>query len=507
MRYLTLIAATCWLVASTLVVEAKEFLVASPQAGLPSASAQFNADSQLATIIDEEIIAQLNQRQIPISPRATAHEQLRRVYLDLIGRLPSSTDLAQFEADQSARAYEAVVDRLLASDFFADYWTLKFCRWLQVHSLPDDPESTRGYTDWIHESIRSDRGIDDFTRQWLTSTGDAPPVGSSKFPCLVANPQEHAELVSRFFLGVRMDCADCHHHPLDDWEQTDFHGLIAIFSPGSNRPKIPAGRFLDNAQEPRIEFANWLLAADNRYFSRAIVNRFWQSMMGRGLVEPVDDLRASNAATHPHLLERLADDFVAQEFRLRPLLRQIAVSETYRRSCLPIRGNELDVQYYSHAFCRPLAPEVLADAIADVTGVPNQVGDHPGEMRAIMNYAPPEPNNSLKTASCNLGASGFNDMAETGSKYFDQSRLVNSEFVHSKLDNPMSFLHVELQAGHSDREIVAELIRRALGHVPDPLQLRAWSDEVPTSQTADRAQRIEDFLQSLLGCYSFTNNH
>ncbi len=485
-------------------------------------------NNRTANFIDEETLAVLHDLHVPASPRADRHGLLRRVYLDLIGRLPTIQEAAAFQSDSSDQAYEAVVDQLLSSQAYADFWTLKFSRWLRVHSLPNDAVVTRTYTDWINESIRNDIGIDEFVRQLLVATGDSHDIGPANFSRMTVDARDQATLVSQFMLGARMACANCHNHPLDRWTQDDFHGLAAVFAkidrsrivrlnergaitnPRTGEPaipRIPAEMNLPDAVDSRIEFANWLLDPDNRYLPRVMVNRLWQSLMGRGLVEPVDDIRDTNPATHPRLLQRLADDFVVHGYRLRHSLKLIALSETYQRSSTPLCGNELDTQFYSHALSRPLEPEVLADAIADVTGVANQFEGQSSGTRAITLYDPLVSVRALEALGrCSL-ITGCTEPTSSGSDVSGELYLINSDFINAKISSPDSYLHGLIQSGNSDREIVAESFLRALGLPADAKQLSVWNDAVPSGNDVDRVAKLEDFLWSLLNSLSFKHNH
>ena len=251
----------------------------------------------------------------------------------------------------------------------------------------------------------------------ILATGDSHQIGPANFYRTVDGPREQAEFMSELFMGARLRCANCHNHPLDRWTQDDYHGLAAIFAkieggqvvkvkpsgevihPATRDqaiPRIPGDRFLSaDISDGRVELANWLTESDNPYFAKAIVNRLWKRMMGRGLVEPVDDFRSTNPATHPDLLTKLADDFVAHGYDLRHTLRRIALSATYARSVNALPRNTADDRFYSHALRKPLEPEVLADAISDVLGVPDKYGDEPEGTRAVSLFDPNTKSDAL----------------------------------------------------------------------------------------------------------------
>ncbi len=353
--------------------------------------------------IDQAVLETLETLRLPVSPQASDATYLRRVRLDLTGRLPTPEEVQDFLANPSVEKRPRLVDRLLQSEEFADYWAYQFSVLLQVRSRGGEPEIARTFHAWLRDLIRSGTPLDDAARVLLTAEGDSHEFGPANFYRVVDSARSQAEYVGRVFMGVRIGCANCHNHPLDRWTQDDYHGLAAVFAridrgrhvrvlprgevthPNTGEPalpRLPGGRTLDPNDDPRHPLADWLTANENPYFARAIVNRLWASMFGRGLVEPVDDLRATNPATHPDLLDALADDFVAHGYDLRHTLRQIATSATYARGgALP--ANEIDDRFYSHALARPLAAEVLADALADVTGISDRYGDLPEGTRAV----------------------------------------------------------------------------------------------------------------------------
>ena len=297
-------------------------------------------------LIDEQVFETLTTLRIPFSPRASDSEFLRRVTLDLTGRLPSPELAESFPTDASSSKRAVLVDSLLASDAFTDYWTFRFARALQLHSLPNDKVGVAAYATWLREQLRTETPLNDLVASsLLTATGDSHEHGPANFARMVGDARSQAELVGKVFMGVRLGCANCHNHPLDRWTQDDFHGFAAVFAKLDRGqvvkltgrgdvtnlrtgepaiPRIPGQRYLQSAGNHLEEVAASLTATDDRQFARAMVNRLWQAMMGRGLIEPIDDMRETNPASHPKLLTHLADDFAGNGYNLRRLLKQIA---------------------------------------------------------------------------------------------------------------------------------------------------------------------------------------
>ncbi|MEX2142555.1 MAG: DUF1549 domain-containing protein [Pirellulales bacterium] len=492
-----------------------------------------HASQPRAGFVDDEILATLTTLRLPVSPPADDRAFFRRVWLDLAGRLPPLNELATFLADPASDKRARAIDRLLASDAFVEYWTLRLGRLLRAASLPGDATGVEIYRRWLADQIAGGVSFDEVARQLLTATGDSHRVGPANFVRTATDARDHAELVGHVFLGSRIQCANCHNHPLDRWTQDDYHGLAAVFARLERGrvvtvaargavtnlrtaepavPRIPGNRDLDPNADNRAAFAAWLTAAENPYFARATVNRLWQALFGRGLVEPADDLRATNPATHPELLDRLAADFVASGFDLRHTLRQLANSETYRRSATALPANAVDDRFYSRAYARPVEPEVAADMIADVTGVADQFAQQPPGTRAVALFDPHAPAPALdvlgrcsRVSSCDGGTAVGGLPAKL--------HLLNGELVNGKIAAADGRLHRLVDAGASDEAIIAEFYVRALVRGPSEAERKFWQDAAAAAvaqpdeaATRARAQFLEDFVWSLLNSREFRMN-
>lgn len=469
--------------------------------------------------IDEEIVRTLTVLRLPVSPQADDAAFLRRARLDLTGTLPTPQEVAAFRKDP-ARA--ALVDRLLKSDEFADYWTLRFARMLRAHTVGGEKETMTAYTGFLKKMLRDGTPLDRWAKALVTATGDSHAVGPANFARTATDARGQAELVGRVFLGARIQCANCHNHPLDRWTQDDYHGLAAVFAkldrgrtvkvtafgavtnPRTGEPAVPripgAGPLTG---DPVTGLADWLVAPDNPYFAKAQVNRLWRAMFGRGLVEPVDDLRATNPPTHPALLKRLADDFVRHGYDVRRTLRLIALSRAYGRSATPVAGNEADDRYYARSYRRPLDPEVLADAIDAVTGVPQAYAGHPPGTRAIAVYDPLSPAPSLDVLGRCSRAVNCEEAAVAGGLPA-RLHLLNGALLNAKVADQNGRLARLMADGKSDREIVTQLYVRGFGRSPTEAELSGWLTRLGNG---DRRMALEDFLWGLLNSNEFSTNH
>jgi len=372
--------------------------------------------------IDRLVFRQHRRIGVPASEECDDATFIRRATIDIAGRLPTVDEVREFAADSRPDRFSELIDRLLKSDDHADYFAGKWAAMLhnRRNSEKDPSEPTQAFFDWLGESIRNDRPYDRIVNDILTATGQEirnPPIVWYR----TANePSVLVEDVAQLFLGQRIQCARCHHHPFERWSEQDYYGLAAFFSllqiedppkqkkqkqkpplnvsfrPGRSEarhpvsgqmilPTPPGSAPLENQGEndPRKDLVDWMVHPDNPFFARVLVNRYWKHFMGRGLVEPEDDLRLTNPATNSELLDALAVHFVKSRFSLRELIRAICLSRTYRLSAEPNGINLQDQQNYSRFLPRRVNAEVLLDAIDSLTLSKTRFAGSAGDMRAI----------------------------------------------------------------------------------------------------------------------------
>jgi len=490
------------------------------------------ADQPRFNWIDDEINGALAALRLPPSPRADDATLLRRVTLDLTGRLPTADRIREYLADKSGGKFAAEVDRLLASPEFAEYWTFKFARWLRIRTGPNDAAGTKAFHAWLRKQIATGRPLDQWTAELLTAEGDSHELGPANFHRNAGDARAEAEYLTESLLGIRLRCANCHNHPLDRWTQDDYHGLAAIFArlergqvvslkpsgevihPNTGEaavPRIPGEQFLPPADDNRPALAAWITSSDHQRFAKAQVNRLWHSLFGRGLIEPIDDLRDTNPASHPQLLARLADDLAAHQYDLRHSLRLMVSSAAYQRSSRPLPAATSDDRFYSHALTRPLPPEVLLDAVCDALGAPVQFDDPrkelPPGVRTIGLYSPQIATEFLGPLT---GCASSKLCAVTGdsSASLDdlavQLHWINGRLVNSRLGDSWHAL-AKLAYGHEPTEkLIEEYYLRTLSRLPTAEEQDFWRSQLGGESRADRCQ---DFAWSLLSCREFVTNH
>ena len=374
------------------------------------------------TVVDK--FTQKKWQELGIVPSGLASDEqfIRRVYLDLTGSLPKPAEVKEFLADTSKDKRDKLIDRLLETPEYSYLFANKWADVLRVkrRGQPDRAAGTFAFHSWIRESIAKDKPHDQFAREILAATGDenqAPPTVWYKE---LQNPQEFVDDVAQVFLGQRLACAQCHHHPYEKWSQDDYWGMAAFFGRvGRKNQQVLGGVGNQQAQrqvifnrgngnvtnkrtgaaakiqpldgepmeissedDPRQKLVDWMANPKNPFFARAVANRYWSHFFGRGIVDPIDDMRVTNPPTNPELLDALAKELVKSKFSLKHLIKVIVKSRTYQLSSTPNEFNKHDKQSYARFYPRRMSAEVLYDAVSQVTSTPAAFGGLPTDKHA-----------------------------------------------------------------------------------------------------------------------------
>ena len=479
--------------------------------------------------IDQAVLDELRRLRLPPSPLADDAEFLRRVSLDLAGRLPAADEARAFVAEPpSSEKRERAIDRLLESEAFTDLWTLRLAEVLLVGGRRASGPAAGAYHRWLRDQVAHRAPLDRMAREILTATGDAREVGPAGFYLLASDPRDLAEHASRMFLGTQIACARCHSHPAARWTRDDYHAFAAYFArverdgdlvragsqgevedPRTGLPVAPRplGPPAVGAPEPgadrRVALAAWVTSPANPLFARALVNRVWKLLLGHGLVEPADDLRETNPPSIPALLDALARDFTASGHDLRRLVRTIALSRTYQLTCRATEQNRLDERLFSHASAKPLAGEVLLDALSQASGVAEPFPGFPAGTRAVELPGAGVPSRALdilgrcsRERSCESAARAAGGIAQA-------LDLINGSTINAKLGGGVVAAIAEKKL--TDREAVAELYLRCLGRFPDDEERAQW--EPLLARATDRGEALEDLLWAILNSREFAFNH
>jgi hypothetical protein len=472
--------------------------------------------------IDRRINQRLTDLRVDAGPIVTDAEFIRRITLDLTGRLATPDQVRSYINDFTEDKKGRLIDSLLSSSDFVDYWTLIYSRWLHLHSLPNETEGMEAMASWIRRSITDSASWAEMTRQLVTETGDSHTNGPTNFCRMVGDARAHAELVGEVFLGIRLGCANCHDHPLDQWTQDDYHGLAALLARVDRgrhvgqtlrgevthpktllpaRGRLPGDRYLAAQEDWLPKLADWLTEPDRKRVAAPFVNRVWSQMFGRGLVDPVNDHRVTNPATHPELMQELIDRVVAKDYDLRSLLRWIATSDAYAR-----QSHETKDEFYAYQLSRPLESHVLVDAISDVTGVlPKFEGRFSGT-RAVQLIDPLEPAPELDVLGrCRRVAGCGQDQGGVG--LASSLNLINGDYLNNALHRSDGELARRLDTEQSTKEIVEWFHLYALGDMPNPEEVGHWCQQLDATDAKERRERIEDWLWSVLCSQRFQRNH
>ncbi len=473
--------------------------------------------------IDEKVFAELERMRIPVSPESGHVVFLRRASLDLTGRLPASSEVRAFIKTLNR---EKLIDRLVGSDAFVDFWTMKFADLLLLDSKKLGAEPARAYRNWLREQIQRNTPMDQVAHALLTARGNVTQNAAANFQRQKADPRDMGEFVSQTLLGIRVACARCHNHPFDRWTQADYHQFAAFFA----RTRVKGGELVlverGEVRHPRTEkvvlpsplgvpanakvtgldyrpaLADWLTRPDNPFFARTMVNRVWREMMGRGLVEPVDDLRVSNPPSNPALLDALAASFVKNKFDLRRLIRDIATSRAYQFSSRATAANRADTQLFSHAYLKPLSAPVKADAIAQATGQPNAYAGQPKGTRAVQLLDAQVPSYTLDVFGRCPRTDNCADPTQFGGGLASALHLINDPKLNAKLRPAVDAL---LKAHPNPRARLDEMFLRTLSRFPNEKERAKCLAHI--AEVKGAKEGWQDLLWALLNTREFGFNH
>ncbi len=484
-------------------------------------------------------------RQLGIVPSAVADDAtfLRRVTLDIIGTLPSDSEVTEYLTAPRSDKRQALINRLLERPEYASYFALKWADVLQNrgagYSTSKQRAGTTLFAEWIRDSLEANKPYDQFVSEILTATGSQNENPPAIWYRTVRKPAEYVESVAQAFLGVRVQCAQCHHHPTERWSQSDYYGLAAVFSRvgrkgGFADAEVPTDEmiFLKESavvlhprtgkilkpqplggnefslglhDDPRVSLARWMSAGDNPFFARTMVNRMWAHFMGRGIVHPIDDARSTNPPSNPELLDGLAQDFISSGYDLKQLIRVIANSYAYRLESAPHAGNVGDTQTFARFYPRRMPAEVLLDGISQVLDVPTNFDSVPPGTRAI---ELPDENvaaNFLDVFGRPLRMSACECERVDAPALTQALELVNSSEIQRKLTEKTGYAE-QLAISDKSPEILArEIFLRVFARHPRPEELNAAT--LFFAAEPDRGEACRSLLWSLLATNEFMFNH
>jgi len=499
--------------------------------------------------VDRFIFAKWREVGMPPSEVSGDSTYLRRVTLDIAGRLPTVSEVETFLGDSAPDKRQRLVERLLRSEQYAEYFANKWSALLRnKRANGAQLRSTLAFYDWIKESLYNNKPYDRFVREIVAASGGIDQSPASAWFKQVNSQRVQMEDTAQLFLGTRLQCAQCHHHPYEKWSQNDYYRFMAFFSrvgkapsgrPGeeivfhragvaqvtnkkTNKPVKPSGlgsgeMKIAPADDPRHRLVDWMRDDSARLFSKTIVNRYWKHFFGHGLVDPEDDFRSTNPATHPKLLDALADHFEKTGYDLKALVRVIASSTTYQLSSIPNAHNAKDKHYYSRFQPKRLTAEVLYDSLNDLILARSNFGGLPVGTRAVC-----LPDNSYNSSNYFLSVFGRPDSSSACECERSQEaslaqslHMFNAKNIHEKLarkNGRAARLATDMARDHATK--INSLYYQAFARPPREeeasvaLAYLARKAVDKEGKPADQIkERYEDILWALANTKEFLFNH
>jgi hypothetical protein len=487
--------------------------------------------------IDRLVDAKLERLKIQPSDATDDATFLRRLSLDLTGRLPSPESVRAFVADRSRSKRTKAIDTLVASPEYVDHWSVKWGDLLQSSRKYLGEKGAYEFQQWIRDAIAANRPYDALVRELLTSRGSSYDNPAANYFRVTRDAKPAMEKTTQVFLGVRMVCAQCHDHPFERWTQNQYYQMSAFFSAVGIRAGFEVGEEIvfdqrsdyemkhpkdgrvvkpqfmlasgaaavPDGPERRDVLAKWLTSKDNPFFAKAIVNRMWSYFLGKGIIDPVDDIRASNPPSNAALLEALTNDFVMHAFDLRYLMRTIVSSRTYQASIATNEWNVSDRDNFSHAIPRRLSAEELMDAVAAAAGARPRFPDVPEDTGAAQLVDP------------HIGREGFLDVfgrpaRESSCECERRSdfslpqalNLVNGRTISDAVADPKGRVAKLVLSGKSDQAMVDELYLAALSRLPTQEERQRGLTYLANGA---KASRVQDLLWALVNSKAFLYNY
>jgi hypothetical protein len=493
--------------------------------------------------VDKHTFAKLKMLNIQPSDVCSDQEFVRRAYLDVCGILPNPQEVTKFLASKDTNKRAKLVDELLDRPEYADFWTLKWSDVFRSTRKTIQVKGTHVFQKWIRNHIDKNTGFDQIVYEVITSGGSTFANPAANYYRVSRDPTSLAETTAQLFFGIRMQCAKCHNHPFERWTQDDYYSMAAFFNRVKHRtdpvdpgdPKVKNGAeyvYVDRAGEltqPRTgkimppkfmggaipviapgkdrreSLGKWMASGDNPFVPKSIVNRIWFHLMGKGIVDPVDDFRDSNPSANDDLLDALAKDFVKNKFDAKQLIRTVMNSRTYQLSAQTNEFNKDDNKYFSHAVTKLLTAEQLFDALCQVTEVPEKFAGHPLGTRSVQLPDGETNHPFLKTfgqpareLACECEREGDSNLAQA-------LQLINGPAVNDRLRNPANRIGKLITAKKADKEILGELFLVTLSRRPNETEESAMLGHV--SAAVDRRRAWEDVHWALINSKEFLFRH
>jgi hypothetical protein len=491
--------------------------------------------------IDELVEAKLRTLRIQPSERCTDEEFLRRASLDICGVLPTSDEVRSFMASADPEKRAHLVDQLLERKEYVDLWVMKWSELMMIRTVPNQvsEKAMHLYSAWLRDRIKANTPIDSLVRELLSANGGTFTDPATNYFQHERNTLKTAENVAQVFLGMRIQCAQCHNHPFDRWTMDDYYGFAnffaqigrkqgedpretIVFNSGSGDVKHPLGgrvvppKFLGGdapdvaGKDRRAVLAAWLASPENPHFGRNLVNIVWAHFFGRGIVDEVDDVRVSNPPVNEALLAALSKGFVESGYDFKKLIREICTSRAYQRSTRPSATNAEDERNFSRAQLRRIRAEVLLDVLTDATGTRNKFKGLPLGARAVQIADGNTSSYFLTTFGRATRATACSCDVKMEPSLSQALHLLNGDTIQQKIRQG-GVVKDLLEAGRTPEQVLEELYLRTLARKPSEKELAGLLETVrtaPDAQTpAGLRETLEDGFWALLNSREFVFNH
>ena len=490
--------------------------------------------------LDRYLNARLKKEKIQPSKVTTDEAFLRRIHLDLTGKIPTPEEVSRFSNGGRNRR-ENKIDQLLNSEVYLDYWSRIWTDWLIGRDQSNQQNVRRGLRNWVHKEIESNTSYDQFVKKLITSTGDIRQNGAGYYIRRYnASPIDLTSHLSRLFLGLPMQCAQCHDHKTEAWYQEDYYSLAAFLTnlrseaiyekdqrgnervvayhitdvpegsiriPGKSRPSQP--RLLDGSEyngsplQRRVALANWMTNAKNPYFSQAIVNRIWAQLMGKGFVEPLDGFGEEHPPSHPKLLDWLAEDFEIHGYDLKHLMRTILNTDAYQRTSKTNKSNKNDDRFFSHAYIKPLSAEQFFYSMLEATGFERlQKRRDKGRLESMKR-------DYLRRFLYLLDNGEMEEIEAFNGTVPQALMMINGSLVNDSADHKTrgSYLNYILKKNRRTMDRVNDIYLTVLSRQPTGKEIRYFDQYLQKSLYRDKDLAYEDLYWSLLNSAEFSLNH
>ncbi len=512
-----------------------EFNVGAQVIVIPKGLAYRWSDVAAFNYIDEAVYSKLKKLRLLPSEVCDDTTFIRRAFIDIVGTLPTPEDLRSYNAEPKAGRRVRLVDQLLTRQDFAELWVMKLAELLEIRSRDNQvyPKAALGYYEWLRDRMLRNVPLDQIVRDLLTASGSNLREPAANYYQIEPDTLKLAENTAQVFMGMRIQCAQCHNHPFDRWTMNDYYSFAAFFTqvgrkPGDDpretiiydrgegevkhpvshaimRPKFLGGEVPEIKDESRREvLARWLTSPRNPYFARNLANLLWAHFLGRGIIDPVDDGRLSNPAVNPQLLEALAAKLIEYKYDLKKLVRDICSSRTYQLSTVPNQTNASDDHNFSHASIRRMRAEVLLDCVSEVTETQDKFPGLPRGAKAVeipdgntANYFLTTFGRATRTTVCSCEVKVDPNLSQA-------LHLLNGNTVQRKIEQG-EVVKKLLSAGKKPEEIITTLYLRCFSRVPTEEELNKLQGFLQGEVKPD--QVLNDVFWSLLNAKEFVFNH